>query len=274
MDIIEEIKKLKTLLDQGAISHEEFETLKQKVLSNKSQSIKTKPQVSSSSSTQSKLNANKNSNSSNNAIQVDGETNANGFEAGNEKTAKLLKYCLWLSLILGFVFAGRYESVIAFLIALAISVSITLVISGLIPKLNQRNFLLGVLLIFYILMVFIPIGGNTSNSSSEQTNEQPSHDADKEVRDFIISNRFVDYENGVAFTLKFSDKNYGWFGIMEMDMGSCAFFYQYETKGRSINLTFDSSNCTTQGSSTTARLNSDNSISINYRGQEFRFKPL
>jgi len=50
MDTIDEIKRLKALLDQGAISQEEFATLKMQILSKKEESLVTEISVESTSS--------------------------------------------------------------------------------------------------------------------------------------------------------------------------------------------------------------------------------
>jgi len=201
-----------------------------------------------------------------------------GFEAGIETAKKLFKYSIGLSVLVGIIFWYRYDSFLAFLIVTVVSISIIYNLNKL-NNFKQINYILGLIIAVLLILIIIPIGGNSGSSSSNSNDNtvattEPANDDDKFVRDYIISHRFVDVENGVSFTLKFSEDNAGWFGIMQMDMGSCWSMYQYETKGRSINLKFDSSNCTSQGESRTATFNSDNTISFNINGQNFIFQPL
>jgi hypothetical protein len=287
VDTIEEIKKLKSLLDQGAISEEEFNLLKKKVLSKAI--VSEEPQKTDLSSPaqngmvsdpvnyQKTVNKETKKESSNIKKPLKNVEKTKEFQAGNEWTRHLLKIGWGLSLVLGIIFWYRYDSFIAFLITIIISITLTFLVARIIPKLRKRNSTLLIQSVILFLLIIIPIGTidnmkETDNSSSNKSEQ--IDDDDKYVRDFIISHYFEDYESGVSFTLEFSDSRGGWFGVMTMKMGECWFLYQYEIKGRSINLTFDSSNCTSQGSSTTAHFNSDNSISLYYRGEEFVFKPI
>lgn len=246
MNQIEEIKSLKALLDQGAISEKEFAVLKERLFN--ASSVDSKP--------------------------VNEKVNA--YQEGTGTTANLAKAGLAAAVLLSIVLWIRYDSFWLFIISAVILISVLLSIGKLTSKVSGRNVYFGMFIATCTILMAVPIGRSSSTPSapSVQNIENVSNDDDKYVRDYIISHEFTDNENGVAFTLEFSEGNGGWFGIMTMRMGDCWFLYQYETAGRSIQLTFDSSNCTSQGSSATASFNSDNSISLNYRGEEFIFEPM
>jgi hypothetical protein len=298
MNKIEEIQKLKSLLDQGAITQEEFDSLKKNIIS---ASVQAKDSIPNGSinidckekilletpvttqkivkkTTGNKTNKTKAASNKRNE-KTYSKSNSTEWEAGNEVTTNLVKLSWAISIIIGIIFWVRYDSFIAFIFIAGLSIAASIAIPKLAPKLVHKNMFLGMLCIVMVLLIIFPIG-NTSklsvsgSSDNKVASTESVNDDDKFVRDYIISHRYVDIENGVSFTLKFSDSRGGWFGIMTMEMGSCWSLYQYETKGRSINLKFDSSNCTTQGDSRTATFNSDNSISFNINGQNFVFQPL
>lgn len=279
MDSIEEIKKFKSLLDQGAITQDEFTALKIQLLSKKPESFVQEKSVDTTSSSYDEqkqaLGTKPLTNFQNTSYNEDP---SEGFDAGIETAKKLFKFSIGLSVLVGIIFWYRYDSFIAFLIVTVVSISVIYNLNKL-NNFKQINYILGLIIAVLLILIIIPIGGNsgsssTNSSANEAATTEPANDDDKFVRDYIISHRYVDVENGVSFTLKFSEENAGWFGIMQMDMGSCWSMYQYETKGRSINLKFDSSNCTSQGDSRTATFNSDNTISFNINGQNFVFQPL
>lgn len=284
MDQIEELVRLKTLLDKGAITEEEFNFLKKKIINQTGEqpvpktSEAVRPVVEKKISPQKdeipqkeKINSPE--------ITVKTETPAadkTEYETGTEMTGNLAKIGIGILLILVVVFWVRYKS---FIIAIITGIVLfgTLYLNGeFTKKVKRRNLNIGIVILVSLLLILIPVGKKAESSSSgEQTNESPVDDDAKYVRDFIISHYFEDTENGYTFTLKFSDSRAGWFGIVEFNLGPCVALYRYETKGREISLTWDSTTCpNTYGSPTTAHFNSDNTISFYYRGEEFRFKPV
>jgi len=277
MKIIEEIQKLKALLDQGAINNYEFNLLKKKVLSERidtKESQKSMP-LTSTSKTIPVQEETKNSSFDEVHKPIIKDKKSEEYESATILTEILSPSVLLIALGLSIVLWVRYDNFWIFLIFLAVSYFFPIRISRVTPKVSKRNLYLSLLIVFYGILILVPIDYPFSKSSpsSEQSSETPVNNADKEVRDFIISNNFKDIENGVAFTLEFSDSHGGWNGIMTFSMGSCYALYAYEVKGRRISLTFDSSNCTNHGSSTTATINSNNTISLFYQGESFVFKP-
>jgi hypothetical protein len=287
MDAIEEIKKLKALLDNGAITTEEFNELKKKVLSEETHSKEPQKPVTPSSIHKEML-----SGAINEPKKVSKETKKKSstvkkplkkgnpkedFQEPNEATTKMFKACLVLDLLLGIIFWYRYDSIIAFLICLIISIPLTLITVRIIPKLSLRNLSLIAQIIILLLLIIIPIGNvnNTSSADSSSTSStESSTDEGKDIRDFLISHTFEDNENGVYFSMKFSSDRGGWFGVMTLTMGSCDFIYSYNLEGRSIELTYTGSTCSAQGGSATMNYNRNNTITLIYRGQEFVFKPI
>jgi len=280
MDIIEDLKGLKNLLDQGAITKEEFNALKKKILSRDAGRDELKTLSEASAMIEEKIPEKAVSVTSSINQTITSQTKSENVEEGNETTLKVFKIGLCLGLLLGIIFWVRYESFVAMIISAVLSIGAILVVYRKIPKVKSRNISLGLLSLLFLLLIVTPIGGNSSsNKSLNVSQNEPAisdgqSEDEKYVRDYIISHRFADIENGTSFTLEFSESRGGWFGIMTMKMRDCWFLYQYETTGRSIKLTFDSSNCTSQGSSTTAYFNGDNTISFNYKGEEFVFKPI
>lgn len=275
MDIIEEIKKLKALLDQGAINDEEFSLLKKKILSEEIDVKEPQKTIPSSSVTETVPAQEETKQPSLDVKEpIKDSHKSKQDEDGNQLTLLQLLAVL-AGIILSIVILVRYSNFWIFIIVLPVSILIPISINKITPIASKRNLYSGLTLALFVLLIFVPIGSNNqiSSSSSEQSSATPANDADKEVRDFIISHTFEDIENGVAFTLKFSSDRGGWFGIMTFSMGSCWALYRYEVKGRNISLTFDSSNCTNHGSSTTATFNNDNTVSLYYQGESFVFKP-
>ena len=164
MEKMEEIRKLKSLLDQGAISEEEFSILKKRVLSS-IQEIDAKKDLSAKAKKPPKK-----------------KVVSKGFEPGNEITVNLLKIALGLSLGAGVFFWIRYESFVAFIILALIGIGVSMAIPKLIPKLLLRNLLLGLVSVVMVLLIVFPIGG-TSSSSSESSS---SHSSSIKTDDLVL----------------------------------------------------------------------------------------
>lgn len=144
---------------------------------------------------------------------------------------------------------------------------------------NQRGMIIGVASIFVFVFFWWVFAGSSdtidnSSSNSNSSSQQDDNSDDKYVRDYIIGRAFEYNGSSLHAYIKFSDSDAGWFGIMTLGMDDCQELYRYETKGRTISLTYTSSNCASQGRSAHARFNSDNTVSIFFDGQELIFKPM
>lgn len=172
MDTIDEIKRLKALLDQGAITEEEYTSIKMKLISKESCE-----KGKSLSPNEPKLNVEhtskkKGSHKSPNSKKVSGRNKSREFETGNNTTVRLFKFALGLSVILGLLFWDRYDNFVAFIITTVISTGLAIAVARfLVPKLILRNITLGILSAFLLLLIFVPIGAvNKSSSSSSSSN--------------------------------------------------------------------------------------------------------
>ena len=159
MEKIEEIKKLKSLLDQGAISEEEFKILKDRLISSDEVSVIPEKKVSASAPkvSQSEKKVVKKPSAKKKAKNV-------GFEAANEFTLNLFKIGLALSALTGIIFWIRYENITALIIVAVLGIGLILAIPRTIPRLLHRNLLLALVNIGLLLLIIYPIG-NTSSFS-------------------------------------------------------------------------------------------------------------
>ena len=179
MDTIEEIKKLKALLDQGAITTVEFNELKKNVLSGETDSIESrKTNTSSTQDNSIKIQKEFKKKSSTGKKTIKKGKNPKGFQEPNEGTLWLIKICLGLGLLTAIIFWYRYDSFIAFLITAIISIALTMVSARLIFKLRLRNLTLAIQSVILFLLIIIPIGAiNTlkqTNSGSVNESSSPS----------------------------------------------------------------------------------------------------
>jgi hypothetical protein len=178
MDTIEEIKKLKALLDQGAITTEEFNELKKKALSGETDSIESrKTNTSSTQDNSGKVKEEITKKSSTVKKPIRKGKQSDRFQDYNEWTVHLSKIGFGLGLVSGIIFWVRYDSFIAFLLLIISSIALTIAIFRLIPKLKIRNLTLLVQSVVLILLILIPIGtinsmrGNGDNDSTSPNSE-------------------------------------------------------------------------------------------------------
>lgn len=151
MNKSDEIKKLKSLLDDGAITEEEFNTLKKNLISQYSESI--------------------NAESENKSIKQNVRQSSIKNNERNALTASLYNIGRGLGIILGIVFWIRYESFIAFLISIILSIVGLFWINKIVLQVTKRNLFLGALNLLFLLLIIIPIGNNSSMSASESTDD-------------------------------------------------------------------------------------------------------
>lgn len=276
MDIVEEIKRLKNLLDQGALTEEEFTSLKKKILLKDSFRDEQKHNTAPSVPQEQYLpEREKEAEASTSDIAVT-ESESTIFEAGNETTIKIFKWGLGLSLLLGGVLWVRYDSIAAMLVGAALSIAALAFVSRRVSKVKVRNFSLRMISMFIILVIIIPIGGTRSNEKSGSVNAlatEQNDDEGNQIRNFLTDNTFANYGSGNTAYLRFTSNAGGWYGAMTMSMGSCDFVYSYNLDGSTIDLSYTGSNCDAafKGSSLKMFVNDDNSVSVYIQGQEMKF---
>jgi len=278
MDIIDEIKGLKNLMDQGAISEEEFSLLKRKIMSNDSGT----PEYNNSSLQPSfkEVNAirHKPVSGSLKAKATAPKTKSFEYETGNQTTVKIFKWGLVLCLLVGVVFWVRYDSIWALLISTVFSLASVLTVSRTIPRVQNRNRTLGIICLALILLVFIPIGDTSSDNtgSVQGISAENTDNEGTQARAFLINNTFANYGSGPTAFLRFTSSNGGWYGAMTMTMGSCDFVYSYSIDDKTIEVNYTGSNCDAafEGRSMKFFLNYDNSITVYIQGQELKFNAI
>lgn len=177
MDTIEEIKKLKALLDQGAINEEEFNSLKKKVLSEINDLKEDKETISSTSTTETIPAQKKKKKPSPDVKKPTSKgKKVEEVQTGAEWTEILAYFVLAAAILLSLVFWIRYNSFWIFLIALAISILIPWRIGKVTPKAIHKNLYFVALIAMYIILISYPIGIKKSASSSSSTSESSSTD--------------------------------------------------------------------------------------------------
>lgn len=165
MSKIDEIKRLKDLLDQGALTEEEFRIMKNEVMNTptnqqkESQLPEIKPVVK------------KDSKQRNPAVPgvktSSGKSNNNYWEPGNDHTAFLLKIGI-LSAIVSAVSLGlKTENILLSIIAGVIFIGSLFFFPKLINRMIIRNLSLAGFISLFVIVTIIPFGtGNSSYSSS------------------------------------------------------------------------------------------------------------
>lgn len=174
MNKIEELQKLKSLLDQGAINTEEFNSLKNKILHEKIEAVKSETKILSqpividhTNSVALRKKPTKKYVKKN--IEITQE-----YQEGNSATQGLLGLGMIASLILSFVFWLRYDIVWLFFITLFSYVGSIYLIGKFIPKVLKRNIYLGTLLLVCIFLIAVPIGDISSSSGGSPSNSSSS----------------------------------------------------------------------------------------------------
>lgn len=279
MDIIEDIKGLKNLLDKGAITEEEFNSLKKKILSKDTGKNELNTSSSESPLKETRITDQKPDVESSKVETTAAESESTEFEAGNGTTIKIFKWGLGMCLLLGGVFWVRYDSIIAALISTVMSIGAVLFVSRKISRVRTRNITLGLISMALILVMVVPVGGNKSSDNSSSVNAistEQTGDEGKQTREFLVDHTFANYGSGPAAYLRFTSSNGGWYGAMTMSMGSCDFVYSYNLEDKTIDLSYTGSNCDAAftGSSMKMYVNGDNSISVYIQGQEMKFNAI
>jgi hypothetical protein len=279
MDLIEEIKSLKNLLDQGAITEEEFNSLKKRILSKESGNSELNHSSLQPSPEETIITDQRPEPDSFNSKAADLKSGSGEFEAGNETTVKIFKWGLVLCFLLGVVFWMRYDSILALLISIGISLTSVLFVSRKVLRVKTRNLTLGLICLVLILLMVVPVGGTGSSDTAgsvKATSAVQTDNKGKQTGAFLIDNTFANYGSGPTAYLRFTSSNGGWYGAMTMSMGSCDFVYSYNLDDKTIELTYTGSNCDAafEGRSLNMYVNSDNSISVYIQGQEMKFSAI
>lgn len=279
MDIIEDLKGLKNLLDKGAITEEEFNSLKKKILSKDTGKNELNTSSSDSPLKETRITEQKPDAEPPKVETTAAESESTEFEAGNGTTIKIFKWGLGLCLLLGGVFWARYDSIIAALISTVVSIGVVLFVTRKISRLRTRNITLGLISMALILVMVVPVGGNKSSDNSSSVNAistEQTGDEGKQTREFLVDHTFANYGSGPAAYLRFTSSNGGWYGAMTMSMGSCDFVYSYNLEGKTIDLSYTGSNCDAafKGSSLKMYVNDDSSVSVFIQGQEMKFSAM
>lgn len=280
MKEIEELKKLKSLFDQGAISEEEFIALKKKMLlsmglASKSDSEKrvTQPEI--------KVEPVKVKSRVVPDPKFENVEQPQEYETGNETTINLFKIAIGLIFLLSIATSVFFNSLIAFVLALAVSIYIFYTILKKTLELKKRNLRLGLMNLSYFVLMIIFFSADNSFSGSGSSNTSSSQFVSEEgenteVREFLINNIFVNEGNGGMAILNFDGSRYGWHGLVTITFGGCDFIYEYETQGNRVDLNFSYTFCSGfSGSRATVRVNiNNNSLTLVFQGQELIFRPL
>lgn len=166
MDIIEEIKKLKELFDQGAITEEEFQVLKKDILTKSGSSI-------SSEESNTEQFIQKNESGKKNTEEAKSKKSQNKSVKGkrtkrNPKSKTTKKDSEWSAIfmgfgaiagfVLGFVFGMRYDSFTVTLIIWGITIAAPLVIFFFMRVHFSKPLSLFLLFALYIILIAVPIG--------------------------------------------------------------------------------------------------------------------
>lgn len=163
MTKLEEIQKLKSLFDQGAITQEEFDSIKKNIIS---AGVEAKESISlrnanatyeenvfaGNAGDSTKIEYPSTTNKTNNKKPYY-RSISTGREGNNGVTKFLLFICVSLSIVAGAYFGGdKYKSFIIFLIIAGFSIAVAYTIPKLTPKRLNRNLLLGLQAIVLILI--------------------------------------------------------------------------------------------------------------------------
>ena len=180
MDKIEEIKNLKSLLDQGAISEEEFQMLKKDIFLKSGTAINQK-ESNTNQAIQNKESGKKSTTES--KSEMSQSKSAKGKSAKRRTKSKpIAEESKWSSIFTGlgvlagiiliFVFNYRYKS--AALVVIAMFLMATPLIIFYVEKFRfSKPLVLFLLFSLYIFLIAVPIG-NTSISSSESPSSNSS----------------------------------------------------------------------------------------------------
>ena len=152
MGIVEEIKRLKAMLDHGTINQEEFNILKNKVMSEE---------------------------------RFPGKSSLHELSV-KQVSSKLIDLLMNLIFItgitLGLVFYMRYNSVLAILVTWVIAITIPFVIFFFLQTRFPKWIELSIVLLLYIFLIIVPIKKSRSHSELSYTEIKQSSSSNTEIK--------------------------------------------------------------------------------------------
>lgn len=180
MNKLEEIQKLKSLLDQGAITQDEFDSLKKKIISAGAEAKESIPNKNINSTYEENVfDGNAGNNTKIENLKTTSKTynkktvnksNSTEWESGNGATSGLLKVCFLLSIIMGAYVGDKYGSFITFLMFAGLSIAVAIAIPKLIPRCLHKNLLLGTqTMVLILLVIYFTEDYSTSSTYSSKS---------------------------------------------------------------------------------------------------------
>lgn len=171
MNKIEELKKLKALLEDGAITKDEFNELKKELLKDSSSVSDSEENRSGSDKNRVKNDNRKKTIPKNKTQSKQTKTAANkfdGFQEPNEFTEGLFYIVSGASLLLFVMFWVRYSLVVG-VVSAVIAFGISFLVGRFVPKLLVRNLSLAGLILLFGFLIFKPIGNTAENPAPADT---------------------------------------------------------------------------------------------------------
>ena len=293
MDKVAEIKKIKELLDSGAITHEEFKSLKKQVIDfreNQSEDEVTTTQLQNKSPVKEDIATHSANRDSTNQTQKESfsrfdkdeignkdikVTRQVEYEPGNKTSRRFFRSNIVLSIILGLTILGSIDSFIVFFLITGAGIGLSFIILRILNR-QTRNTVLVSFTCLLLSLIFVPNYNTTSAGVSSNVSSSRVDDMDAAIRSFLTDNIFVNYGSGGDAYLRFDGSRGGWYGLATLTFGGCDFIYNYETKGNRVDLKFNYTFCPGfQGGRATIRVNQNlRSFTLIFQGQELVFRPL
>ena len=274
MDKIEELKNLKVLLDNGAITKGEFLLMKNKLLNNndiRNSSIKNEHVEATKKDTYSE-------NYYENEIKTERQKNRVESEEVKYVNINFIKFIFLLNVFSSVIIGFKSESFFVFLIFAIISIGLLFLIRYLIKE-TWKIYLsfLGVG-VGMLLLSIVTFRDNTSNLVKSKTNT--TNEKSNDLRFEVDNDIYYSEENGHTFYLRFSSDAGGWYGAVEMSVADagCSYVYSYNLIGNKLKLEYTGNTCgsnvSTGAFSKTMYINSNGTITMYIKGQKFVFRKI
>ena len=183
---IDELKKLKNLLDEGAINEDEFIFLKNQIISNQKESNTSENSIKEGFLPQPEINY-----VPDNTIDVNikettiNKSHYNDWQEGNHATGLLFKCGILLSIIAGLAFWEKYNFA-SFIVLSGISIT-GIVLLNKVNKVMNRNLYLGLICVGLVFLGVFSLGShydfsfNTTNNSTSQEDNSIQEQEDKSI---------------------------------------------------------------------------------------------
>ena len=293
MNKVAEIRKLKELFDNGAITQIEFNSLKKQVIEFKENQSESEV-ITTQMPKESPINEDDNTHStkrdstkptqkvaSNILDKNKVYTNDNKvsrqleYEPSNKTSRRFFRTNIVLSIIFGLIILGSIDSFIVFFLITCAGIGFSFMLLRILKR-QVRNASLVAFSFLLLSLIFVPNYNTTSAGGSSNVSSSRVDDKDAAIRRFLTDNIFVNYGNGGDAYLRFDGSRGGWYGLATLTIGGCDFIYNYETKGNRVDLKFNYTLCQGfQGGRATIRVNQNlRSFTLIFQGQELVFRPL